>query len=100
MTNKTQAANKSAPAQCTKKPAPAPKKVSKKMYAPAVHANGRIFLEDNKEQLIGYYDGKPADLHLYATREAAQRRAIELAAKFFDRRDKAAPTTAAFKVEI
>ena len=89
MTNSNQASKKSAP-----------KKQIKKMYAPAVHANGRIFLEDKKEQLIGYYDGKPEELHLYATREAAQRRAIELAAQFFDRRDRAVPTTAAFKVEI
>lgn len=96
--SQNQSANKPAPANCAGKSAP--KKQLKKMYAPAVHSNGRIYLENKNQELIGYYDGKPAELHLYATRDAAQRRAIELAAQFFDRRDKAAPTTAAFKVEI
>lgn len=78
----------------------APKKQYKKMYAPAVHANGRIFMETSAGTLVGYYDGKPEELHLYATREAAQNRAIEVAAKYFARRDRAVPTTAAFKTEV
>lgn len=96
--SQNQSAKKALPANCAGKSAP--KKQLKKMYAPAVHANGRIYLENKDQELIGYYDGKPAELHLYATREAAQRRAIELAAQFFERRDKAVPSTAAFKVEI
>lgn len=72
----------------------------KKMYAPAIHANGRIFMETKSGELIGYYDGKPNELHLYATRAAAAGRAVEVAAQFFERRDRAVPTTAAFKVEI